>query len=262
VRKPLPRNSIDPHFHIPYCKISDYLPFFKEHLLNLEIYFPSNSLDTLTHVDIEKLQEDLDYQPAVTIHAPFMDLSPGAVDSKVRALTIERFLQLFDIAQRLKPKVIVFHSGYEKWKYASRIDLWMEGSLITWSRLLPKAEESGVRIAIENIFEDDPISLRLLMEKMRSQYFGICFDTGHFNLFSATPLKEWLKQLTPYLIELHLHDNDKSADNHKAIGDGTFDFDTLFSTLKDKSLVYTIEAHTPEDALISLQRLKTYNLSI
>jgi sugar phosphate isomerase/epimerase len=262
VRKPLSRNSLDPHFHIPYCKISDYIPFLKKHLLNLEIYFPSNSLDTLTHVDIEKLREDLDYRPAVTIHAPFMDLSPGAVDSKVRALTIERFLQLFDIAQMLKPKVIVFHSGYEKWKYASRIDLWMEGSLITWSHLLPKAEEAGVRIAIENIFEDEPMSLRLLMEKMRSQYFGICFDTGHFNLFSTTPLKEWLRQLTPYLIELHLHDNDRSADNHKAIGDGTFDFDTLFSTLTDKSLVYTIEAHTPEDALISLQRLKTYNLSI
>jgi sugar phosphate isomerase/epimerase len=262
VRKLLPGNSLNPHFHIPYCKISDYLPFFKEHLLNLEIYFPSNSLDTLTHVDIEKLRENLGYQPAVTIHAPFMDLSPGAVDSKVRALTIERFLQLFDITQMLKPKVVVFHSGYEKWKYASKIDLWMEGSLITWAHLLPRAEEAGVRIAIENIFEDDPVNLRLLVEKMKSPYFGICFDTGHFNLFSATPLEEWLSQLTPYLIELHLHDNDKSADNHKAIGDGTFDFDTLFSTLKGKNLIYTIEAHTPEDALVSLRRLNDYNLSI
>lgn len=191
-----------------------------------------------------------------------MDLSPGAVDSKVRSLTIERFLQLFDMAQMLKPKVVVFHSGYEKWKYASKIDLWMEGSLITWSNLLPKAEEADVRIAIENVFEDDPLNLRLLMEKMRSQYFGICFDTGHFNLFSTTPLKEWLRQLAPYLIELHLHDNDKSADDHKAIGDGTFDFNTLFSTLKGENLIYTIEAHTPEDALVSLQRLNDYNLSI
>jgi sugar phosphate isomerase/epimerase len=261
-RKPLPKNNIDPHFHIPYCKISDYLPFFKEHLLNLEIYFPSNSLDGITDSDIKRLQEDLNYQPALTIHAPFMDLSPGAVDSKVRSVTGERFSKIVDIAGTLRPKVIVFHSGYEKWKYASKIDLWLEGSLITWSHLLPKAEEMGIRIAIENIFEDNPINLRLLVEKMGSQYFGICFDTGHFNLFSATPLEEWLRQLTPYLIELHLHDNDKSADNHKAIGDGTFDFDTLFSTLKDKNLVYTIEAHTPEDALRSLQRLKTYNLSV
>jgi sugar phosphate isomerase/epimerase len=190
-----------------------------------------------------------------------MDLSPGAVDSKVRAVTIERFSQIFNIAETLKPKVIVFHSGYEKWKYASKIDLWLEGSLITWKHLLPRAEEQGIRIAIENIFENDPINLRFLMEKMGSQYFGVCFDTGHFNLFSATPLEEWLQQLKPYIIELHLHDNNKSADNHRAIGDGSFDFDTLFPLLKGRNLVYTIEAHTKEDVFKSLERLKTYSLS-
>jgi len=257
----LSKNNINPHFHIPYYKIGDYLNFFKEHLLNLEIYFPSNSLDIINDADIKRLQEKLDYQPAITIHAPFMDLSPGAVDSKVRAVTIERFSQIFNIAETLKPKVIVFHSGYEKWKYASKIDLWLEGSLITWKHLLPRAEEQGIRIAIENIFENDPINLRFLMEKMGSQYFGVCFDTGHFNLFSATPLKEWLQQLKPYIIELHLHDNNKSADNHRAIGDGSFDFDTLFPLLKDRNLVYTIEAHTKEDAFKSLERLKTYSLS-
>ena len=190
-----------------------------------------------------------------------MDLSPGAVDSKVRAVTIERFSQIFNIAETLKPKVIVFHSGYEKWKYASKIDLWLEGSLITWKHLLPRAEEQGIRIAIENIFENDPINLRFLMEKMGSQYFGVCFDTGHFNLFSATTLVEWLQQLKPYIIELHLHDNNKSADNHRAIGDGSFDFDTLFPLLKGRNLVYTIEAHTKEDVFKSLKRLKTYSLS-
>ena len=203
----------------------------------------------------------LDYQPALTIHAPFMDLSPGAVDLKARAITIERFSQVFDIAETLKPEVIVFHSGYEKWKYALKIDPWLEGSLITWGHLLPKAEEKGIKIAIENIFEDDPLNLRLLMEEMGSQYFCICFDTGHFNLFSKTPLEEWMRQLKPYIIELHLHDNNKSADNHKAIGDGSFDFGTLFSMMKDTKLVYTIEAHTQEDALKSLERFKTYNLS-
>ena len=252
---------ISPHFHIPYYKIRDYLHFFKKHILNLEIYFPSNSLDTIKDSDIKRLREELDYSPALTIHAPFMDLSPGAVDIKVRTVTIERFSKMFDIAETLNAGVIVFHSGYEKWKYALKIDPWLEGSLITWRYLLPKAEEKDIKIAIENIFEDDPVNLRLLMEEIGSQYFGICFDTGHFNLFSSTSLEEWLKQLKPYIIELHLHDNNKSADQHKAIGDGSFDFDVLFSTLEGKKLVYTIEAHTPEDALRSLERLKNYNLS-
>ncbi|MEW6215479.1 MAG: sugar phosphate isomerase/epimerase family protein [Nitrospirota bacterium] len=248
---------INPHIHIPYPKIEDYLFFIKENRINLEIYFPSNSLDTIKDSDIIKLKEKLDHHPSLTIHAPFMDLSPGAVDSKVRAVTIERFLHIFGIAETLRSEVIVFHSGYEKWKYALRVEIWLEGSLITWRHLLKKAVEMGLKIAIENIFEDDPTNLRLLMEEMGSKNFGICFDTGHFNLFSRIPLEEWLRQLTPYIIELHLHDNNGTADTHNPIGDGTFDFDTLFSMLKDKNLIYTIEVHTPEDVLKSIERLNS-----
>jgi sugar phosphate isomerase/epimerase len=152
----------------------------------------------------------------------------------------------------------VFHSGYEKWKYSLKTDLWLENSLITWQLLLKRAVDMGLKIAVENIFEDDPTNLRLLMEGMDSEHFGLCFDAGHFNLFSRIPLEEWLRQLKPYIIELHLHDNHRSSDEHIAIGDGTFDFDTLFSTLKDKELIYTIEGHTPEDVLKSIERLKYY----
>jgi sugar phosphate isomerase/epimerase len=250
---------INPHIHIPYHRIEDYLNFIKENRINLEIYFSSHSLDTINNSDIINLKETLDYHPSLTIHAPFMDLSPGAVDSKVRSVTIERFLHIFYIAEILKPKALIFHSGYEKWKYAQRIDIWLEGSLITWKPLIKRAHELNVKIAIENIFEDEPTNLTLLMQELGSDNFGICFDTGHFNLFSKTLLKEWLNYLKPYIIELHLHDNDKTADTHKPIGDGTFDFDTLFSILKDKKdLLYTIEAHSAEDAVKSIERLKQY----
>ncbi|MDP2755104.1 MAG: sugar phosphate isomerase/epimerase family protein [Nitrospirota bacterium] len=249
---------VNPQVHVPYHRIEDYLRFIKENQINLEIYFSSNSLDYINDPDIIKLKEKLEYKPSITIHSPFMDLSPGAVDSKVRAVTIERFLHIFDIAEILSPKTIVFHSGYEKWKYSLRIDIWLKNSLITWRNLLKRAADIGLKIAIENVFEDDPTNLRLLMEEMGSEYFGICFDAGHFNLFSKIPLDEWLGQLKPYIFELHLHDNNKTSDDHLAIGDGTFDFDTLFLALKDKNLIYTIEAHTPEDVLKSMQRLEKY----
>ena len=44
-----------------------------------------------------------------------------------------------------------------------------------------------------------------------------------------------------------------------AIGDGTFDFDTLFATLNNKELIYTVEGHTKDNVLKSLERLKTYS---
>ena len=249
---------VNPHVHVPYHRIEDYLHFIKENRINLEIYFSSRTLDTLKSSDVTRLKENLDYNPSFTVHAPFMDLSPGAVDSKARVVTMERFSHTLAIAEILEPKAIVFHSGYEKWKYALKIDLWLEKSLLTWKPLVKKAEDMGLKIAIENIFEDEPSNLRILMEAVGSRNFGICFDTGHFNLFSRIPLEEWLRQLKPYIVELHLHDNHKTSDEHIAIGDGTFDFATLFSTLRGMDVIYTIEGHTPEDVLKSIRRLQDY----
>jgi sugar phosphate isomerase/epimerase len=249
---------INPHVHVPYHRIEDYLHFIKENRINLEVYFSSQSLDTLKNSDIRRVKEKLDYNPSFTVHAPFMDLSPGAVDSKARTVTIERFSHTLAIAEILEPKTIVFHSGYEKWKYALNIDLWLEKSLLTWKPLAARAADIGVKIAIENIFEDEPSNLRMLVEEVDRRNFGLCFDTGHFNLFSKGSLENWLKQLKPYILELHLHDNHGSSDEHIAVGEGTFDFATLFSTLRGMDIIYTIEGHTPEDVRKSIGRLQDY----
>jgi len=98
----------------------------------------------------------------------------------------------------------------------------------------------------------------MLMEELHSEHFGLCFDTGHFNLFTRLPLEEWLKSLKPYIFELHLHDNDKSRDQHLPIGEGTFNFAALFGELQGNHCVYTIETHTPERVLKSMERLQEY----
>lgn len=246
-----------PHIHVPFERIEEHASFIRQHGLNLEIYFTAPVLDSLRTEELNDVRETLDYGPSLSIHAPFMDLSPGAMDRKVRAATLERFHHVLDIASVLKPVSIVFHSGYEKWKYGLKIKPWLEQSLLTWKPINTRAEDLGVKVAIENIFEDEPSNLRMLMEEMDSENFGVCFDAGHFNLFSSLPLKDWISELRPHIIELHLHDNDRTADQHNPIGDGCFDFPSLFSLLQGKDCVRTIEARSPEMALKSMERLKS-----
>lgn len=185
-----------------------------------------------------------------------MDLSPGAVDSGVREVTIRRFSHVLDIASILRPKAVVFHSGYEKWKYALKPEIWLEKSLLTWKPLNERAALMGVKIAIENIFEDEPTNLTLLMEAMDSPNFGICFDTGHFNLFSKVSLETWMDALESHILELHLHDNDQGSDQHHPIGEGTFDFERFFRLLGKRNCLFTIEAHSKEDVLTSVANLR------
>lgn len=246
---------IKPHIHVPYNKIYDYIDIIKKEKFNLEIYFSATVLDQITTEDIEKLKNALNYEPSLSFHAPFMDLSPGAVDSKVREVTLERFNQVFDIAELLTPISIVFHSGYEKWKYAFKVEVWLDASIKTWERILPRAEQLHIKVAIENIFEEDPENLKMLMKYFSSPYFGICFDTGHFNLFSKKSIEEWLFSLNDYIIELHLHDNNKNFDEHLSIGSGCFDFEKFFQLLKKKEYIYTIEAHNSEHISKSIKKL-------
>ncbi len=247
---------IKPHIHVPYTRFYEYLDIIQREKLNLEIYFDAKSLDEITEKEVLKLKENLNYGPSLSFHGPFMDLSPGAVDYKIRELTIERFKQVFQIAEILKPLTIVFHSGYDKWKYAFKIDLWLKQSLITWEQILPIAEKLKIKIAIENIFEEEPQNLKTLMEKISSPYMGICFDTGHFNLFSKTELDEWISVIGEHIIEFHLHDNRGFKDEHLAIGSGCFDFKKLFKLMDGNDCLHTIEAHNPPEVFKSLEKLK------
>jgi len=251
-----------PHVHVPFDQLDKYLTFIRNERINLEIYFGSRTCDEIQREDIFSLKRKLDYNPRLSIHAPFMDLSPGAVDLKVREVTIKRFETVLEWSEILRPEVVVFHSGYDKWKYDERMDIWLEGSLETWRRVNKRAESLGIKVAIENIFEEEPTNLKILMEEMNSENFGVCFDTGHFNMFSKLPLVEWLDTLKPYIKEVHMHDNFRFKDEHLAIGDGNFDFQTLFSMLRDINCVYTIEAHTVEDVRKSLKRFDEFMQAI
>jgi hypothetical protein len=63
------------------------------------------------------------------------------VDRRIKEVTFGRFLNTIKLAHFFKPKVIVFHPGYEKWKFDGDVKLWLESSLKTWRPLVKEAEE-------------------------------------------------------------------------------------------------------------------------
>ena len=241
---------MDPiHVHIPFPKLKDYRELLRKRKYDLEIYIPSSALDQLEHGDLALLADSLDWAPAVTLHAPFMDLNPGAVDRMVRSATQMRFKQILNAASVLSPRAVVFHAAYDRWRYAGKTDIWLENSMETWPRVVETAVKTGTRVAIENVFDEDPEALALLIEKIGHQDFGFCFDTGHFNLFSKVPMESWFDRLGKHIIELHIHDNSGTADSHLAPGTGTVDFPRFFSLLAKQGCrpVYTLEAHDAAD---------------
>lgn len=250
-----------PHFFInaPYDLLSQkYFPLFIQYKLNPEIYFSPQLLDKWPEDEFKSLAKELkQHHLKVTFHAPFYDLSPGAIDSKVRQATQERFAQIFALVPLFNPIAIVAHLAYDDRVYANHKAEWLKNSLETWQKFIPLAEKYQVYLNLENVFEPEPEIFLSLFGNFSSPFVGICFDIGHVYAFTQSTLKDW-EIILPYVKQLHLHDNHGDVDEHLGLGQGKIDFPSLFSLLKRYECypILTLEPHTEKAFWDSLQYLQ------
>ncbi|MBR0055992.1 MAG: sugar phosphate isomerase/epimerase [Kiritimatiellae bacterium] len=127
-------------------------------------------------------------------------------------------------------------------EYCKDADVSHENLLRSLEQLLPAAEEFGVVVCIENIWDPTNTAGRLLdaIERFKSPWLGICWDSGHAQLsrsdspdtpeqccrtswknngFPAGPAEwsdtgEYLRRLQPHIVTCHLHTNDRVRDRH------------------------------------------------
>ena len=247
------------HIHMPYHLLERYQPMILEHRLNPELYFNHHTLSSIDRDDC-RLTAGIFKNAGlkVTFHAPFVDLRPGALDDRIRKASMERIRQAFDLAQYFQPLKIVCHPSYDDRYYVNCDDLWLENSVRFWSELKRVAKDAGAVVALENVYEKEPDILRKLMEILADDHLCFCFDTGHYNVFSNTPLTTWIEQMGPYIGHLHLHDNFGEFDEHLPIGTATFPFQELLTRLGMLKVrpTITLEAHRQDHLWQSLDNLE------
>jgi sugar phosphate isomerase/epimerase len=244
--------------HVPYQRLSENLETLLATGINPEIFFPANILDTLIPEETSAIMETLRSAGIRrTIHAPFMDLNPGSFEPLLRQATMHRFTQVLDVAAMVRPDVIVMHPGYDRWRYGDRQAEWLELSLPVWHMVDKRAAEIGCRIAVENIFDEEPSVLKALIEAIDSPRIGHCFDVGHWNLFHNVSMAEWFAELGGRILHSHVHDNHGLHDDHLPIGDGMIDFDEYFRLMRSYApeASYAIEAHDRSKVLLAHERL-------
>lgn len=161
-----------------------------------------------------------------TLHGAFFDITVNSSDPKIRAVADLRIHQSMDAAVELGCKAVVFHTNYiVGFKSNSYRKEWVRLNAEYYKNLL--AEYPELEVYIENMFDESPELLKKLAESLSDEArFGVCFDLAHGYL-SETPLNVWIKELSPYIRHLHLNDNNRDEDSHKAIGEGTLPWDIL-----------------------------------
>ena len=184
--------------------------------------------------------------PCTQTHAPF----PVLKNTLDMDAVVETQLRAIEISAILGAEIIVIHP-------ASCTDVHGNFEHL-YSKLLPKAEELGIKIATENMFFFDaktktasPAACGTVEDFIRyvdypkSEHFTACLDIGHAELNNMEGAVKFIKQMgRNRILALHVHDNDKKTDKHVIPFSGVTDWKAVCKALAeiDYSGNFTFEA--------------------
>lgn len=237
------------------------LPHLRRGALGLEIgaFASPRLLDGDWRPHLRELQSVVQDLPGpLTMHGPFLDMSPASPEPRLRELTAERYRLALQIAGELGARHLVLHTQWNpNLRQPDYPQLWREGNLRFFEALLPAIEASGTTILFENMWDPGPDQLLSLLEQLPAGHFAACLDTGHAHLFSQLTWQGWVRALGERLAYLHISDNHGGWDQHLPAGAGGIDYPALFAALNQQQLRPWVVLEVPRwaDVQSSLRHL-------
>lgn len=179
-----------------------------------------------------------------TLHGPFTEIHPAAIDYRFRDLAKQRLNQAFEICSALSVKNMIVHSGwvpfiyFKEWQAKRGAEFWQDF-------MADKPEDFN--IYVENVMEDEPYMMADFMSHVTDSRIRLCLDIGHANAATSKDIaiETWIKVLGPYIGHFHLHNNDGTGDAHGDFESGTMDMVSIFNTIENycrPDTTFTIEA--------------------
>lgn len=160
------------------------------------------------------------------IHAPFDKINDMWKAGDAGEAMLDRLIVTAETCARNEIPIAVIHlSSGEKAPCVNEI------GVDRFDRLIRKAEDLGVQIAIEN--QRKLGNIAVLMERYADEkHVGFCWDNGHERCF--TPNREYMPLFGDRLICLHIHDNRGiyNDDIHYLPFDGVIDFDHVAQQIR------------------------------
>ncbi len=142
-------------------------------------------------------------------------------DEKVRAEGLEALKQTLRDAKRYGATSVLLVPGKVVEKEVTYDECWKR-SIAGIRQAIPLCEELGVKIAVENVWNDflmKPEQAKQYLEEINSPWVGWHFDIGNHVKFG--PSEEWIKVLGKRILKLHIKDYSTAPDeNGKVKGFG------------------------------------------
>jgi sugar phosphate isomerase/epimerase len=176
-------------------------------------------------------------------HAPFLfDWENMWLQSGFEEIILPTIERSFACASLLKIPLIVVHPIHHITYYGNE-EMLLRWNLDYYKRLLPVAKNSGLKIALENMWQQDllrdcgssdvfshPELFRDFLEVLQDPAAVACVDVGHAGLSGEDPAR-MLRILKGHVKALHLHDNFHKVDDHTLPYLGKLDWEAITKAL-------------------------------
>lgn len=195
----------------------------------------------LNHSDIKNIKDKLkkaNLKP--TVHAPIYDVNLASLNHKIREASIKSILDSLDFAKKIEAEILVVHAGHLPMDYPQALfPEAQENALNSLRQLASEAEKGKISLGLENnakskknyVMIEGKDQHLFLIQKANSSNLKMVLDIGHANLFGAS-LEDYLKTISPYLCEIHLHNNFGEKDNHSSLDNGKIDVKNIIELTK------------------------------
>jgi len=190
----------------------------------------------LNQVNIKKLKEIASTRKIeYTVHGPFSSVNLAEADKALRNMFMKFMKASLTNAYKLEAKIWILHSGrFTPLTYSFPEKAW-EAHNNSLLKLSKEGKNMGVRIAAENMLGryelfNSPENGRKILEDVKSENFGLCFDIGHANLLGG--INSFLEVFSDEIIHIHIHDNDGKEDSHLPVGKGSIKWKNFLDWLE------------------------------
>ncbi|MFQ6095795.1 MAG: sugar phosphate isomerase/epimerase family protein [Candidatus Bathyarchaeia archaeon] len=189
--------------------------------------------------EIRNLLKNLPLRPN-SVHAPIdgADLSTSNLEERKRA--VDLLIDTLEYCRAIDCPIAVVHPNHSN-SLPLGAEAMKRNSMETLNEIVAKAEDLGVKVALENMIEKEErrfgsrvADLIEIIEGVGSSHLGICLDTGHTNLIPKpdVSLEEEIIRAGEKLWTLHVHDNDGRMDYHWPPGEGKIDWSKVVRGLR------------------------------
>lgn len=155
-------------------------------------------------------------------HLGYDGISNLWVEGPLGDSLVTRYKKDFDTCKKMGISLVFMHleGGFDAEPYN-------EIGLARLREMASYAEQVGIKVAFENVHKKG--YLDYVIENIKSDNIGICFDIGHFHAYFKDDFD--FSKFKDKIFAVHLHDNDASSDQHLIPFEGTINWDEIITKL-------------------------------